>query len=192
MKKHIVALTLASLLALSSPLIAAEYAIDTKGSHASINFKIPHLGYSILTGRFNGFEGGFSYDKDKPEDSKVSVTIDTTSIDSNHAERDKHLRSPDFLDTEMFPEATFVSTSFTPGEGENAVMVGDLTLHGVTKSLTFEVTHIGGGKDPWGGFRHGFSATTELVLADFEISMDLGPASKAVSLSIEVEGILQK
>ncbi len=78
-------------------LKAEEYLIDTKNSHASINFKIPHLGYSMLLGRFNKFEGKFTFDKDDPSRSKVSVTIDTASIDSNNPKRDKHLRSDDFL-----------------------------------------------------------------------------------------------
>ena len=97
-------------MALAAPASAADYVIDTKGGHASINFKIPHLGFSWLTGRFDTFSGTFTYDDKKPEASKVSVEIDTTSLNSNHAERDKHLRSADFLDAAKFPKATFVST----------------------------------------------------------------------------------
>ena len=92
-------LTLALAAALSlSTANAADYVIDSKGAHASINFKIQHLGYSWLTGRFNDFKGTFSYDDAAPSAAKIMVTIDTDSIDSNHAERDKHLKSPDFFD----------------------------------------------------------------------------------------------
>lgn len=87
-------LTLALAAALSlSTAHAADYVIDSKGAHASINFKIQHLGYSWLTGRFNDFEGTFSYDDSMPSKAKIMVTIDTDSIDSNHAERDKHLKA---------------------------------------------------------------------------------------------------
>ena len=92
-----------SVLLASSPLYAADYVIDTKGAHAAIEFRMSHLGYSWLTGRFNTFEGEFSYDEKNPNASKIEVRIDTTSLDSNHAERDKHLRSGDFLDTGKFP-----------------------------------------------------------------------------------------
>ncbi len=91
---------------------AADYAFDKKGSHQFLQFRVQHLGYSWLYGRFNNFDGTFSYDADAPEKSKVSVTIDTTSVDSNHAERDKHIRSDDFLNVDKYPEATFESTSF--------------------------------------------------------------------------------
>ena len=77
---------------------AADYLIDTKGSHAFIQFKIAHLGYSWLLGRFNTFSGEFSYDENNPSTARIKVDIDTASIDSNHAERDKHLRGEDFLE----------------------------------------------------------------------------------------------
>lgn len=184
-------LTIASLISTSGALIADDYVIDTKGSHASINFKIPHLGYSMLIGRFNDFEGSFSYDESKPDQSSASVKINTSSIDSNHAERDKHLRSADFLETDKYPEAQFVSTSYTSSGAKSGTLSGDLTLRGVTKPVEIAVTHIGGGDDPWGGFRQGFSGTTKLTLADFGINFNIGPASKEVELTLEVEGIRQ-
>lgn len=170
---------------------AADYVIDDKGAHASINFKIKHLGYSWLTGRFDKFSGKFSYDEAKPEASKVSVTIDTASVNSNHGKRDKHLRGGDFLDVEMFPTATFVSKSVTPGADGKLTVVGDLTLHGETKEITIDTEKIGSGKDPWGGYRAGFAGTTTLKLADFGITYDLGPASTHVDLELHVEGIRQ-
>ena len=135
---------------------AAEYQIDTKGAHAAINFKIKHLGYSWLSGRFNHFGGDFSYDTAKPESSNISVSIDTKSIDSNHAERDKHLRGEDFLNVSKYPKASFVSSSFDVSDPMHAVVSGDFTLHGVTKKISFPVEKVGEGKDPWGGYRAGF------------------------------------
>src|SRR5262245_33697169 len=92
------------------PARAADYVIDTAKSHASINFRIKHLGFSWLTGRFNEFAGTFTFDEAHPEASKIKVEVDTESIDSNHAERDKHLRGKEFLDTAAYPTATFEST----------------------------------------------------------------------------------
>ena len=91
---------LLALVFVSTNSVADEYVIDKKGMHASIQFKIAHLGYSWLWGRFNDFDGHFSYDRNNPEASKIEIIINTKSIDSNHAERDKHLRGDEFLDVE--------------------------------------------------------------------------------------------
>jgi len=184
----IAAFTTLALIA-AGPIFAATYVIDTKGAHASIKFKISHLGYSWLYGRFNTFEGSFDYDENNPSASKVSVEIDTASVDSNHAERDKHLRSDDFLDVSKYPKASFVSTSFQDKGDGKAALQGNLTLHGVTKPITIDVMHVGAGKDPWGGFRRGFSGSTTLTLKDFGITKNLGPASAQVELILDVEGI---
>lgn len=188
--------TMSSLLlafTLSAPALtqAADYLIDTKGAHAFIQFRIKHLGYSWLLGRFNDFDGSFSYDEVDPDAAKVAVTIRTASIDSNHAERDKHLRDKDFLDVEKYPEARFVSTAFKDNEDGTALLTGNLTLHGVTRPISIDVTHIGQGPDPWGGTRRGFSGTTTLKLADYNINYNLGPAAREVELFLSVEGIEQ-
>lgn len=182
----------AASLAFTAPASAAEYDFDIKGAHASINFRIKHLGFSWLVGRFDKFNGTFNYDDKAPDKSSVKVEIDTASINSNHAERDKHLRAEEFLDVGKFPKATFVSTSVTPdGEGK-AKITGDLTLRGVTKQVVIDAVAIGGGKDPWGGDRQGFEGTTKFALADFGIPKDLGPASKEVELTLHVEGVQKK
>ncbi|HEY9200129.1 MAG TPA: YceI family protein [Gammaproteobacteria bacterium] len=170
---------------------ADNYVIDKKGMHASIQFKISHLGYSWLWGRFNDFDGTFSYDPENPSASKVSVTIDPASVDSNHAERDKHLRSDDFLHVEKFPESKFVSTSYTQNDDGSGVLKGDFTLRGVTRPITIDVQFTGAGKDPWGGYRAGFEGKTRIALKDYGITKDLGPASKELDLIIAVEGVRQ-
>ena len=172
-------------------VLAANYLIDTKGAHAFIQFRIQHLGYSWLSGRFNTFSGSFTYDENNPNAAKVSVDIDPASIDSNHAERDKHLRDEDFLDVKKYPKAGFVSTSFKELGNGKAVLEGNLTLHGVTKPVTIDVEHVGHGKDPWGGYRRGFEGTTKIALADYGITYNLGPKSKEVELTLSVEGIRQ-
>jgi polyisoprenoid-binding protein YceI len=180
---------IASVIAAAAPAQATEYVIDTKGGHASINFRIKHLGFSWLAGRFDTFSGDFAYDDKKPEASTVNVEIDVASINSNHAERDKHLRSADFLDTSKFPKASFVSKSITPKGDGKVTITGDFTLRGVTKPLAIEAQYIGGGDDPWGGFRQGFEGSTTLTLADFGIPDKLGPAAKTVELALHVEGV---
>lgn len=187
MKKTLAALVLAGLL---SPLAqAADYAIDTKGAHAFVNFKTKHLGYSWLTGRFNQFEGSFSYDEAEPQDAKIEVTIETASIDSNHAERDKHLRSDDFLNVKDFPEAKFVSTKITDKGNGKLEVAGKFTLHGTTKDIVIDAEKIGEGKDPWGGYRAGFTGTTEINMGDYGMKEILGPTT--VELELHVEGIRQ-
>ena len=176
---------------IAGPATAADYVIDTEGAHASIQFRISHLGYSWLKGRFNDFSGDFSYDADNPAASEITVNIDTTSVDSNHAERDKHLRSADFLDVARYPEARFVSTGFIPKADGTATLEGELTLHGVTRPISIDVEKIGEGEDPWGGYRVGFSGETAFALADYGIDYNLGPASETVYLELEVEGIRQ-
>lgn len=190
MKSHYLsALTLAVSFAILPAAMADDYVIDTKGAHAFIQFRIKHLGYSWLLGRFNQFEGSFSYDQAKPESSSVEVTIKTASIDSNHAERDKHLRGADFLDVRKYPEARFVSSAYQPTGDNTAQLTGTLTLHGVSRPVSIEVQNIGHGPDPWGGYRRGFQGTAKLTLADFNINYDLGPAAREIELFLSVEGV---
>jgi polyisoprenoid-binding protein YceI len=172
-------------------VLAESYLIDTQGAHAFIQFRIQHLGYSWLSGRFNRFSGGFEYDESNPDAASVQVDIDPASIDSNHAERDKHLRGKDFLDVERYPKAGFASTAFRDHGDGSATLEGRLALHGVTRPITIAVQHVGHGPDPWGGYRRGFEGTTRIALADFGIGYDLGPKSKQVELTLSVEGIRQ-
>lgn len=184
-------LLIAGLIFGSTAAMSDDYVIDTKDAHASIKFRVQHLGYSWLYGRFNDFSGQFSYDEKQPEKASVEVTIKTRSVDSNHAERDKHLRSDDFLHVDKYPEAKFVSTGFTQGKDGTGVLKGNLTLRGVTKPLEIDVEFIGAGDDPWGGYRRGFEGKTRFAMADFGIVKDLGPKSKDVEMILSVEGIRQ-
>ncbi len=193
-RKTLLSLSFAAALVTSGNLFADNYKVDKEGAHASIQFKISHLGYSWMWGRFNDFNGTFSYDEKDKSASKIAVTVQTKSVDSNHAERDKHLRGEDFLDVKEFPEATFVSTSYIEGKEEKegkATLKGNLTLHGVTKEVLLDITPVGAGKDPWGGYRRGFEGQTRIALKDFGINKDLGPASAELDLIISLEGIKQ-
>ena len=183
-----IALLFSTLAAFNKGAVAAEYEIDIEGMHAAIQFRIIHLGYSVLTGRFNDFSGSFTWDKDNPGASSVNVTIQTASLDSNHAERDKHLREADFLDVEKYPEATFKSTSYN-GDASAGKLDGILTLHGVSKPITIDIEFIGEGDDPWGGYRAGFEGNVTLRRSDFGMMYDLGPRSDEMELDLYIEGV---
>lgn len=188
MKKLMIATAMATLMS-TSLVQAADYVIDTKGAHASINFKVKHLGFSWLTGRFNDFDGTFSYDADDVTASSITVNIDPSSVDSNHAERDKHLRSEDFLEVSEYPEAKFVSTRIEDlGNGKLKVH-GDFTLHGETKPIVIDASKVGEGEDRWGDYRAGFAGTTAFNLEDF--GMGMGPNPTEVQLMLHIEGIRQ-
>ncbi len=172
---------------------AEHYVIDTKGMHAFITFRIQHLGYSWMEGRFNRFSGDFDYDEANPANNRVKVEIDVASIDTNHAERDKHLRSERFFDVKKYPKATFVSTGWEDLGGGKARLKGKLTLRGVTKDIVIDVSQVGAGKDPWGGFRRGFVGTTTLHLSDYKMKEGhiLGPVAENIQLWLSVEGVRQ-
>lgn len=192
-KTFTLAAAMAASLALASPAHSdvEQYVIDTRGAHAFVQFRIPHLGYSWLYGRFNDFEGQFTFDTANPENSSVSVEIQTASVDSNHERRDDHLRNEDFLTVDEHPTATFESTAFEPTGDDTYRLKGDLTLLGTTRSIAIDVTQIGVGEDPWGGYRRGFQGSTTLTLADFGIDYDLGPASREVEMTLSIEGVRQ-
>jgi len=188
-------ITLALLLGLGgvNARAAEQYVIDTQGMHAFITFKIQHLGYSWLEGRFNQFSGDFDFDDANPTNNRVNVDIDVTSIDTNHAERNKHLRDERFFDTDKFPKASFVSTQWLDQGNGKATLKGDFTLRGITKNIDVEVSQVGAGKDPWGGFRRGFTGTTTLHLSDYEMKEAdmLGPLAENVELWLSIEGVRQ-
>ena len=186
MKKQLIpaALLAASLITSTN---AADYVVDDKGAHAAINFKVKHLGYSWLTGRFNVFDGKFSFDEKNIEASTIMVNVDTTSIDSNHGERDKHLRSADFLNVSKFGKAKFESTKVVDKGNGKLAITGNFTLHGITKSLVIDAEKVGAGDDPWGGYRAGFAGTAKIAMKDFGFKMDFGD----ILFDLYVEGIRQ-
>ncbi len=167
---------------------AADYVIDTKKAHASIDFRFKHLNISWLSGEFKEFDGSFSYDDAKPAATRIEVNINTASIDSNYAERDKHMRSKKFLDTGKYPAAKFVSTRFEANGDGSATVYGDLTLHGITREIAIDATKIGAGPDPWGGYRAGFEGRVTLNTTDFGMKF---PPTNEVEMLLYIEGIRQ-
>lgn len=170
----------------NAPVRGAEYVIDP--AHSFVEFRIQHLGFSWLYGNFREIEGTFRYDPKHFVDSSFEVMISTESVDTHHSERDKHLRSKDFLDVQKYPKATFRSTRFSGGNEEGA-LEGMLTLHGITKPIVIKVKKVGEGKDPWGGYRAGFVGKTTLKKSDFGIAYNLGPAGDKIEFDLGIEGI---
>ena len=119
---------------------------------------------------------------------KASFEIDAASVDSNHEARDKHLRSPDFLDVKQYPKMTFVSTGYE-GTKDKGVLKGTLTLHGVSKDVAFDLVHIGEGKDPWGGYRSGFNATTTIKRSEFGVNYMVPNIPDEMTINLFVEGV---
>ncbi|MGO3276161.1 YceI family protein, partial [Halomonas sp.] len=124
---------------------AADYQLDTEGQHAFVQFKISHLGFSYLLGSFEKFDGQFSYDSEDLDASSAEIEVQVDSLNSNHAERDRHILSGDFLNASEFPTATFTSTGFESTGEDEGVLTGDLTLHGETQEIEMPVTLLGEG-----------------------------------------------
>ena len=181
------------LLIFPSTSIAATYKIDP--AHSTIGFKVKHLAISKVPGSFTEFSGTFSFDPNKLTESRAAATIAVKSIDTANAKRDDHLRGDDFFSAEKFPEISFQTTKIEPVIGEGFKATGDLTIHGVTKSVVLNVAFNGSAKDPSGKERAAFSATTKINRKDFGLTwnkvLETGGlvVGEEVEISIEVEGV---
>ena len=144
--------------------------IDPAHSHAE--FAIRHLMISTVKGRFGVVNGSVVTDESDPTRAKVEVAIDVNSIDTHEAQRDAHLKSAEFFDTEKYPTIDFRSTRITDVASDNSEfkLIGELTIHGVTREVSLQVTSEGRGKDPWGGERAGFSAHTKIKRSEFGLT----------------------
>lgn len=181
LKTAVITLALSALPAMAA---ADTYTIDP--SHTYPNFKIDHLGFSMLHGRFGKTTGRMSMDRAKGTGS-ADIIIDAASIDTGHAKRDDHLRSPDFFNVMEFPQITFTSDTIEY-VGEGATVTGDLTILGVTRQVTLEIPRINCGTHPFNKKQVcGFNATTRFKRSDFGMNYGLPGIGDEVSLEIEVE-----
>jgi len=149
-----------------------------------------------IRGRFTGVTVRFLI-AENFDDSRVDVTIDMASVESGSAARDEHIKSAELFDVERFPEATFRSTDVA-WDGAAGQVTGDLTIHGVTRTVTLEVTFEGYARDPWGGDRAIFSARTKVNREDFGITWNMAVetggvlVSKEIHVEIDLETVLQR
>ncbi len=166
--------------------------IDT--SHSSIGFTVRHMMFAKVHGRFAKWSTKLELDDKNLAASKVSVEVEAASIDTGDEKRDAHLKSADFFDAEKFSTLKFTSKRIE-GSGDNVKVVGDLTIHGVTKEVTLEVEKTGSGKDPWGNARVAFSAKTSVNRKDYGLSwnqaLEAGGVlvSEKVDIQVEVQAV---
>jgi polyisoprenoid-binding protein YceI len=166
-------------------------------SHSAIAFSVRHMVVSKTRGRFNKWSGQLRFDAGNPSASSVEVDIDPASLDTGDTQRDAHLRSADFFDVEKYPTASFRSSKVeVAGEGRYLV-TGNLTVHGITQPVVLDVSYEGSGKDPWGGERAGFSATTTIDRKHFGLewnkALETGGllVGEKVELNLEIEAVKQ-
>ncbi len=173
----------------AAPAPAGAYNIDP--AHTNLGFAVSHLGFSHVIGRFNQVAGQVTIDP--KGQSSANVTIQTASVDTNHAKRNTDLRGPDFFNAKQFPTLTFAATSakFNTA-GEVSSLSGNLTAHGVTKPVTMTVKQYGAGKDPWGGFRVGYFAETTIKRSDFGMNFMKGALGDDVALRLDIELVKKK
>lgn len=191
--KKIRAVFLASLtFLLAFPFLTAADTYQIDAAHSSILFSARRLGVVDVYGRFNGVSGSITVDRDNPTAGSVEMTIKTESIDTANQRRDDHLRSPDFFNATQFPEITFRSTAVR-GVGERKFEVtGDLTIHGVTRSLTTVVEQVGEGKHPRRGTELiGFQARFVVKRSDFGINYMQGALSDEIPILLVIHAVGQ-
>jgi polyisoprenoid-binding protein YceI len=171
-------------------LDAQTYAIDN--AHSAVLFRCEHLGIGQAWGRFNQATGSLAYDEAAPEKSSIELSIDAASVDTNNSGRDDHLRNADFLSAKEFPTIEFKSTKVAQTDAGLEV-TGDLTLHGVTKPATAQVTHVASGEDPWGNVRVGFEGRFTVDRTDFGMTyMSDGGLGNEVHLIVSLEATRKK
>lgn len=187
---------LAAVLLMAGPALAGDtWKVDP--AHSMIGFTTKHL-VSKVQGRFDSYNASVLLDGKNLQSAVATADIDAASINTQNEARDKHLKSPDFFDVEKFPRITFKTTSVKPKTADSGVLVGDLTMHGVTRPVELQYTLLGFVTDPWGGERVGFEATGKINRKDFGISwnktLDSGGVliSEDVTLDITIEAVKEK
>jgi len=166
-------------------------------AHTGVAFSVKHLMISRVKGQFGAVSGSLVLDERDFTRSNVHVTIDVSSVDTREEKRDAHLRSPDFFDVEKFPTMTFMSRRIERTGDDTFTLVGDLTIRDVTREITLAVTNEGRQKDPWGGERIGFSATTTIDRRDYGLTwnqaLETGGVlvGNDVKISLDVQAVKQ-
>ncbi|RKN65458.1 YceI family protein [Paenibacillus ginsengarvi] len=171
------------------------WAVDP--THSGIDFSVKHMMIANVKGSFHSFEASINADPEDLTTAEIEFNIDVDSIDTRNKDRDAHLRSADFFDAEKYPKIQFKSTGVkATGDGEYDV-TGDVTIHGVTRSETFQVTFEGAGKDPWGNEKAGFSGKGKIKRSDFGLTynavLEAGGVliGDEIKISLEIEGAKQ-
>ena len=191
--------TLLTLAMMGAPALADATQWNIDADHSNVGFSVSHLMVSHVKGNFNKYSGVVDINDKDITKSSVNVTIDAASINTNVQKRDEHLRSADFFDADKYPTLTFVSKKWTQA-GKGALKVtGDLTIHGVTKSVVLSVAPFSReSKDPWGNMRRGTSASTTINRKDYGLvwnqALETGGVAvgEDVNISLDVEMVKAK
>ena len=190
---------LSTIIALTLPAVAFASTWTIDPDHSNVGFRVRHLMISNVRGSFDKHSGTVVIDDKDITKSKVEVTIDTGSINTNVTRRDEHLRSADFFDVAKFPTMTFVSRKVAKAGQDRLKVTGDLTLHGVTKEVVLDVEGPSKeSKDPWGNFRRGATATTKINRKDFGLiwnkALETGGVAvgEEIAITLEIEMIKAK
>jgi polyisoprenoid-binding protein YceI len=169
------------------------YTIDYQ--HSDVSFSVRHMVFAKVRGHFTKWTGDFAFDAADASRSSVNVSIDAATIDTREPQRDAHLKSPDFLEVEKYPNITYKSAKVEKAGDKKYVVTGDLTIHGVTKPVKLEVEELGGGKDPWGNQRIAFTAKARVDRGDFGLkwnqALEAGGVlvGEHIDIDIDVEAI---
>ena len=164
--------------------IAGDYTLDT--AHSRLGFVARHAMVTKVRGQFGAFEGTATIDTETPANSKVDLTIDVTSVDTGNGDRNGHLKSGDFFDTETYPSIRYVSTD-VKRDGDDWTITGDLTIKDVTKSVTIPFEQTGSAVDPFGNTRVGFEGETTVNRKDFGLTWNAALETGGVLVSDKVK-----
>ncbi|MFC5647848.1 YceI family protein [Paenibacillus solisilvae] len=163
----------------------AKWIVDA--SHSSVDFTIRHMMISKVKGTFHLFDAAIEADPADLTTAAIDFNVELSSIDTRNADRDNHLRTADFFDTEQYPKLNFKSTSIRKTDDDEYAVTGDLTLHGVTRSETFEVAFEGEGKDPWGNQKAGFSGKGSIKRSEYGLTYNAALETGGVLIADEVK-----
>ena len=166
-------------------------------AHSSIEFSVRHMMISTVRGRFEEFEGTFDVNESNPAQSHLSVEIQVASINTREAQRDGHLKSPDFFEVDKYPTMRFTSTRVEKVNDQKVRLVGDLTIKGVTKAVALDVVYAGQAQSPWGTVSAGFTASTKISRKDWGLTwnqtLETGGVlvGDEITINIELELVKQ-
>ncbi|HEY0261862.1 MAG TPA: YceI family protein [Chitinophagales bacterium] len=166
-------------------MATTKWAIDP--THSEIGFKVKHMMFTNVSGKFEKFEATVEAEDDNFENAKIEFSAEAASVSTGNADRDNHLKSGDFFDATQFPTLSFKATSFKKINSEDFELTGDFTLHGVTKTITLPVEFGGLAKDPWGNTKAGFAISGKLNRKDFGLNWNATLEAGGVLVGEEVK-----
>lgn len=186
MKKTLFTLLISAFAGLTN----AQTTWNVDASHSNVKFSVVHMVVSETEGYFKTYSGKAVTTTPDFDGATIEFSVDVNSINTDNADRDKHLRSDDFFNAEKFPKMTFKSTSFKKLSGNNYELTGDLTIRDVTKRVTFQVTYGGTAKDPWGNVKAGFKAKSKINRKDYNLKWSVVTEAGGMVVSDEVDVLL--